>query len=497
MFVCNKVDTTSEAANYDKDSDEEDNEEAHTKPSKQSVVFDQLKDAKLIPPEASIESHPFFHGVSAREAHKARKEGENNQAVAMFERFEQCLEEKLEVAIKRETKRAVDKLLMLQESFIAAVGAAHTRQQMDSESVRFGFVPGFFQDILNAEVAIKNTLDTLAANQKGLELVIERKLRSLEQNFQRKAEEYKIEDETTIREDLEASALNLGSVEVAFEVLRLSMSNVSLPFFRFVEDMKELILDETFNALKDSLVKTMNDPISQAAEELMRLSEKLQHPAIAQIFQRSYDIEFEESQADQRSHLLLVVLDGLLDHIDKIVTIAFRREISGPLSETFSHWEVPSHIKPDVRDKESRRKVVTFLLANLIPCHVAETVTNECKDALEQMHETFQIAILNLEGLIEVLSSKGTSSQLDDLHKVYTPRVRGLAVEGFALQFLMDKGPVLLGDRVPHKGPSQFYECLSPSWCYQGEPSVVKVVKEPDVGEEAWKRTSVDLNNTE
>ena len=497
MFVCNKVDTPSEEDEYNKDSDEgaesvneEDKSEVDSaKSSKELDVFNQLKSENLVSADA-IESHPFFHGISAREMRWARQNKKRNEAVVKFERFEQCLQETLEVAIKRETKRAVNKLLMLQGSFVAAVHQVRARHQSDSEVSRAGtLVPDVFEDVKQTEAAILNTLATFGANQRGIELAIERKLQSLEDKFVRKAECYKIGKETTIRKDIETSTVLRGSADVPLEALL----SVNLPFLRFVEDMKEEILDETFNALKDTLVKAMNDSISNVAEELIRLSGELQHPAIVQIFQRSYDIELSQ---DQSSQLLLVVLDGLLDSIDEIVTIAFRREISGPLSETFSLWEVPRDIKADLRDKESRRKVVRLLLSNLNASHVAETVTGECRKSLEEMHSKFCRAILNLRGLIEVLSSDSVSPQLNDLQNVYTPRVRGLAVEGLALQFLMDKGPVVLGDCVPCASPSQFYECVSPNWCYQGEPTVVKVVKKRDVVEEVWKRTSVDLINT-
>ena len=496
MFVCNKVDTTAKARQMDCDSDDE----VEDPFNKGAAVFDKLKDAKLIPTEASIQTYPYFHAVSAkahREARRGKPEAkanpENLKAAASFQRFEQCIKERLEVAVKQETKRAVNKLLVLQESFVSGVSMAHASEMMATQSFQTERIPAIFDDIMRAEAAFKDALATLAANQKGIQSLIENSLRNLEKHFTQIAEEYEIAAVDNIQEDIGKSMVEMGSPGIALEMMiTMTLDSEATVFARFIEDMKETILSETFNALKDPLARTMTEPVASASENIMSLLEKLQHPIAAQIFQEIYEIDFAEMK-DHSKEMLLFVLEKLLDSIKEIGIVTFRKEISGPVSKAFPPGQGAEYAGQDVRDKNNRIEVVRTILSNIDPCKVSQALMEECNAKFDQMHRSFQAALAGLQQFIEGLASESDSSRLNELRDFHIPKVRLLAVRSYALQFLMMNGPLEVGEVVPC---AQIYECVSPRWYHDGKATAVKVVEKKTVGSETWNRTGIDLINT-
>ena len=79
---------------------------------------------------------------------------------------------------------------------------------------------------------------------------------------------------------------------------------------------------------------------------------------------------------------------------------------------------------------------------------------------------------------------------------LYVPTVRHFVVQGFALQFVLNNGPLTLGPELKSTKYGTIHGCTG--WrgeAFAGE-FVVKVIEEEKVEADVWSQTAVDLINT-
>ena len=126
---------------------------------------------------------------------------------------------------------------------------------------------------------------------------------------------------------------------------------------------------------------------------------------------------------------------------------------------------------------------------------ITESICAACTKSLEDMHDAFFKVIDDLSQLSFPISTK-TSKQMEEMATLYVPTVRHLVVKALALQFLLTKGPLLLGPVLKVTKHGQLHECAG--WAEESTSGacVVKVIKEEEVEAEVWEQTSVDLFNT-
>jgi len=100
MFVCNKVDITKEAGEFDEsDDDDDDGEEAEWGGDKEEIVFNQLKEGNLLSGESS-QTCDLFHAISAKDVRDERRKMIEGPATLRFQGFQTHLQSLLGKVMK-------------------------------------------------------------------------------------------------------------------------------------------------------------------------------------------------------------------------------------------------------------------------------------------------------------------------------------------------------------------------------------------------------------
>ena len=105
MFVCNKVDITKEAGEFDNsedDDDDSDDDEVERGCDKEEIVFHQLKEQKFLL-EESLQTCDLFHAISAKKVREERRDKIEGPATRRFQRFQTHLKSLLEKVMKTQT----------------------------------------------------------------------------------------------------------------------------------------------------------------------------------------------------------------------------------------------------------------------------------------------------------------------------------------------------------------------------------------------------------
>ena len=282
-------------------------------------------------------------------------------------------------------------------------------------------------------------------------------------------------------------------LKVAFSPEQLSeMNREDFILERFLGDMKGNILEKMCNSL-DKFVESLMDKVaSDLIKAIIDFNENLTHPMVSKILEESYGVHFVEAKA--KTHEVIEdILNHLLDSIKEAARVALRKEISGPLSSK----QMTTCTKRDVADKTRRQLVVESLFDTIDEKRVAEAVFEACFDRFQRMRDRFLSTMEFLMRLQTAFSSCQATEQLEDLRLRFTPEIRMLAVEGMALKYVQNHGPIACGSLVAKTRHGQLFDCASVSW-YRCSPSgqcVVKVIEKEKVGESAWKQNAVDLVN--
>ena len=488
MYVCNKVDTTQGAQEFDKREDDEDGSDddgnESREVSKEEKVFNQLKEKEFVSGD-SWQKCRVFHAISAKEVKKERVGKRPSEATRRFKRFESSLQHLLGTVMKTHSRRVVQKLLVLQESFVNVVQVQRTMITQ-----RAFVLPQIIKKGNEVEMKIYESLSALTFASRESKSTIVESIQSLKQEFTHEAELYEAVNERTLEHDAQTMLVT--------ELSALSMSdlgpllNVDFVLERFLSDMKSSILERTCNCLGICVESVMKDLVNGITKAVIDFNEDLANPTVTRILEESYDIQFPAVKA-KTDELLQIVLNGLLDSIKEAVNVALRQEISGPLSAK----QFSTYSKKDVQNKAARQSMVQSLLETINEEHVAESVHEACSCRLRKMHELFGAAMTSLESLQTDFANCQVESRLEEFRVHFTPQIRTLAVEGMALKNMQNRGPVELGVRIAETHHGVIYDCISERWC-RASPSgqcAVKVLKKVDFSIDCWNQTAVDLVN--
>ena len=486
MFVCNKVDITKEANEFDHsddDDDDDDDDEVERVHHKEEIVFDQLKERKFLSDE-SWQTCALFHAISAKNVRDDRRKTIEGEATRRFQRFQTHLQSLLRKVMKTQTSKVVQTLLLLQETFVNVV-----QEQRTHITQQASVIPDIVRKADEIETKLIDSLESMALNSEDFKEKIVEQINNLKSEFVHEAEKYEAANEGLLKRDYQTmvkTALPSLSAEL------FSQNAETIVLERFLSDMKGSILEKTCNAL-DTLVQTrMRHFVCELTKAIIDFNEYLSHPIVSRILEESCGVQFVVAKAET-DRLLHIMLDGILDSVKEAANIALRREISVPLSSR----QLSTYTRENVHNKANRRSIVESLLETINEERVAEAVLEACRDRLEKMLEKFQAAMQFVASLQRAFEDCQMTTELEVFRMHFTPQIRMLAVEGMALKYFLDRGPVVLGSQTAQTRHGAVYECTSERWC-RASPSgqcVVKVVAKNVVGENAWNQTAVDLVN--
>lgn len=487
MFVCSKVDCNKRAHEYDKDDEKGEEDEKgedelyELAQEKKEKLFEQLTRAHFLL-STSMQDCPLFHGVSAKNVKSARRSNLQNKETDAFNRFQHCILQRLEDALRRDSKRVLSELLSAQEMILNSV--VNTRKSL---SMTANLLPEICDQALKTELSIFQANLKLGIKSDEVKSTIRHDLEELASAILDEGESYIIPERNTIQKEFQTIQQSIGVDPELLQEIRIE----ELLLMEFLSNLKGAILDRTFNVLKYSIQGVIREALSQAVGELIKLTQcdLITHPFIGHLVQRIFGVSTEAEQDGNGFIKLHVVLDGLLETVDSAVNSALRQEISGPLSN-FDVTTVGRNPRP--RDPLWRRKVVQTLLSKLDYNHVAESVITACDESLLKLHQLFRNTVESYRVLNSVLEKSRLSSIIQILRSDYVPHVAELAVRGHGLQYVIERGPPKLGDQVRSTAHSQLYSCYSPAWCGGRESCLVKVITKSAVGTDVWNQTMID-----
>lgn len=493
IFVCNKVDITEEAQASDSDEgndedsdDSDDGSDEESRLDKGEVVFSQLKESNFLM-ENSSKTCSLYHAISAKAVRNERRNvSPKSQATERFKRFEWYLQHHLGKVMKIQTRQVVQKLLVLQESFVNIVQVQRTliteKASLLPQVVKKG-------NDIEAKIFKSFSRLTFASNDAKERLV--GSIRHEKTECVKDAEKYKPVSLQHLRNDAQ-TMVKADLPDLSAELTTLLRTDFDIGFQRFLSDMKGGILEKMCTSLGRFVEATMNEMVSDLTEDIIAFNEELAHPMVSRILEESYDIQFLAVKAEA-DEMIQTVLNGLLDSIKEAVIIALRQEISQPLSLI----DTSGYTNRDVNKKETRKVIVSSLLETIDEERVAKRVHEACCNRLTKMHQLFSTAVSSLSSLQRNFAHCPVASRLELFRVHYTPEIRTLAVEGMALQNMHHRGPVELGSIIAKTRKGVIYDCLSERWC-KVSPSgqcAVKVLEKRSLGEAIWKQTAVDLVN--
>ena len=467
--------------------EEQEHEEEGAVINKGKVVFNQLRDKFAL--GETWETCPFYYAMSAKEVRQERLAKREAKSTIGFRRFQSSLQDHLGKIIKTQTRRAVQKLLVLQESF------AHVVQlQRTSITQKASVVPQILKKATKLQNRMVKSLSTITLESQESKTMILEDLELLKMKISHEAEVYKFDNPQNLQREFET--MGKGGLPSYSNILQKATFDVA--FAKFVGDMKSIILEKTCQALENVVQVLMKDYVNDLTIAVTEFNKDLSNPIVSRILEEIYDFQFLEAKAET-DQLLQHVMNALLDSMSEVAIIALRTAISEPLSKCLCPEDLSSYtaIKIDVFKKTTRRNICDTLLATIDLNHVVDSVREACTSQLLKMHEQFMAALSLFRSLQDAFANSDMSSQLEVFRLYFTPQIRKLTVEGMALNFLQIFGPVTFGLPIAQARHGIIYECTSRRWC-SASPSgqcVVKALDKRDVGESAWNQTAVDLVN--
>ena len=482
MFVCNKVDRSAGAQIFDARGSDSDEEETKTEDNKQKIVFAQLQHHGLIADSESYDSCSSFYGVSARNVRKDRKKKTFSRATELFSRFEQGLLVVLEETIKRQAKQVVNKLIFLQTSLVRAMG--RTRQVLPH---MFGS-PLEFDTAKSVEKSLYDSLTSTIVSEEKIGLVVNCNLLNLQEQFIREAVHFHTIQQVYPEQELEA---RINALLLLKENSKLTRNKEDVPFLRFLIVLRGLVMDRTFNDLKRSFGGFVN----RAKEVIEVHSRNIINPLLRHAFGVAYGSDLPKIESSSLPNNLSIELPVLLT---PVLSKALRKVLREILTDGLLHameWKSSNADDFNMADPQSRRKILELIVSKFSSQRITHAVCVAGKRLLDAVHDAFLKVVDDLTGLNDMVSNNW-SRQLEEMAALYIPTVRHLAVQGFALQFLLNHGPLTLGQELKSTKHGTIHGCTG----WTGEVSagefVVKVIKEEKVEPDVWAQTAVDLINT-
>ena len=490
MFVCNKIDTSAETKQFDNRSSDEidsEDEERTIEFDKQRTVFSQLQSHGLIGDDDSYETCCCFFGISAQDVREERLHKRSGKATQAFSRFKEGLLAVLDETVKMQAKQEVYKLILFQ---MALAQAAKSKRL--TLSWNLGLFGGSLTDTAKSVgKSLHDTLMSTIANKVKVGMLVNCNLMNLEERLMSAAELYQYHGiksgSTSSKLDAKVHYLLLVRDSEDEERPEFSPQRGDAPFLQFLVSMKEAMLDRTFNVLKrgvEVFLKGATDHVEIHSRRFCNL-----HVGVAyEVVYGSWLLKTETSSLPKADANGLTL-------IKRTVSVALRKILKKLIMEGVFHvmteWKSPTNLE----DRQSRRKIMEQLFSKLNSKAIAESICAACSKSLEDMHDDFFKFIDDLSQLSHHISTK-TSKQMEERATLYLLTVMHLVVKTFALQFLLTKGPLVLGPALKATKHGQLHECAG--WADESTSGacVVKVIKEEEVEAEVWAQTSIVLFNT-
>ena len=488
MFVCNKVDTSAGAATFDtRSSDDLDSDEEGTvrKVDKQKIVFSQLQHHRLIADSESFDTCSSFYGISAQNVREDRRKKTCSRATELFSKFEDGLLGILEDTVKRQTKQVVSKLVFLQMSLVKAMGrSGQTLPRM------FGS-PLEFDTAKSIEKSLYTTLTETITSEEKLGMLVNCSLLNLEEQFMLEAFQFHTTMQVSPAQELEAHLNYLLLVKENSKYnCTFSWHKEDAPFLRFLIVLKGLILDRTFNDLR----RIFEGFLNRAKDRIKVHSRNIVNPLLRHAFDIAYGSDLPKTEksllADKPSLEVFVILRGV---VSKVLRKALYEGVIEGLIHAMEWKSLNAGF--NLADKQTRRKIVELIVSKFSCQRITHSLSVACKDVLDAVHNAFLKVVDDLSGLNDLVSNNW-SQQLEELAALYIPTVRHLVVQGLALQFLLNNGPLTLGAALKSTKHGVIHDCTG--WAgeaFTGD-CVVKVIEEEKVEADVWAQTAVDLINT-
>ena len=486
MFVCNKVDTTAGAQSFDARTSDEldsDEEETETKVDKEKIVFSQLQQHGLIEESESYDSCSSFFGISAKNVRKDRRKKTFSRATELFSKFEEGLFGVLEETVKRQAKQVAKKLIFVQTNLVHAMGSKRQDLLHKLES------PLEFDTAKSVEKSLHDSLTSTIAKKIGM--VVKCNLLNLEEKFMREAVHLHTTEQVPPMDELEARVNDLLFLKENSKYHRkLTWNKDDAPFILLLIILRGLILDRTFNDLK----RCFEGVVDEAKEVVEVHSRNIINPRLRHAFGVAYGSGLPNTESSSLPNKPSPVL---LVRLKSEVSKALREVLSEVITEGLLHameWKSLNSYDFNLADTQSRRKILELIISKftISNLRITQAICVACNGVLDAVHEDFLKVVDGQSGLNDLVSNKW-SRQLEEMAALYIPTVRRLAVEGFALQFLLNNGPLTLSPEMKYTKHGTIHGCTG----WTGEMSaggfVVKVIKEEKVETDVWTQTAVDL----
>ena len=468
-----------------KDDSREESQEVNKVINKGQAVFNQLKDKFAL--DETWETCPFYYAMSAREVRHERLTEQEAEATRRFRRFQTSLQDHLGKVIRIQTRRVVQKLLVLLESFANVVQVQRT-----SITQKVSVIPQILQKAAKVQEKMVESLSTITLESQESKRAISEDLELIKMKTLHEAEVYKVKNPKNLQREFQTMVKD----ELPSYSNLLLNASFDVAFAKFVGDMKGSILEKTCQTLDKAVQVFMKDYINDLTIAMSDFNKAFSTPIVSRILEEIYDVQFLAAKAET-DQLLQLVMNALLDSMSEVARIALRTEISEPLSKCLCPEDLQSYtnIKIDVCNETTRLNICHTLLATLDFNRVVDSVREACISHLLKLHEKFMAALSIFVSLQDAFANSDMSLQLEMLRLHFTPQIRKLTIEGMALNFLQIFGPVTLGLPIAQSRHGVIYECKSRRW-YRASSSaqcVVKVLDKRDVEESVWNQTAVDL----
>ena len=489
MFVCNKVDTSAGAEQFDTRSSDEldsDEDETTTKFDKGRIAFSQLQEHGLIAETETYNNCSCFYGISAQNVREDRRKKRSSKATEAFSKFEGGLLAALDETVKLQSKEAVGKLILLQMNVVHAMG----RTRCKLPKALFG-TSLEFDTAKSIGKSLHETLISAIANERKIGMLINCNFLDFKERFMFVAEQYQYHHRGRSSElELEArvSYLLLVNEHQSKDQLTFTPRKEDAPLLHFLVVMKGLILDWTFNVLKRVVQKFLK----RTTDHVEIHSRRIVNPVLGYAFAVAYG---SLSPLKTQTAVSKTGVD-VLSLLKIVVSKVLRKILTELLIDGLLHAIESTSSSDDfnVTDKQSKTKIIEFIFSKFNRDVITESLCVSCTKCLNSVHDAFFKVIHDLSRVNELVSTS-TSQQLQEMTTVYVPIVRNLVIRGLALQFLLTKGPLMLGQVLKPTKHCKIHECSG--WADEGYKGacVVKVIEKKKVDAEVWAQTSVDLFN--
>lgn len=349
-----------------------------------------------------------------------------------------------------------------------------------------------FDTAKGVEKSLYDSLTATIGSEEKIEMLVNCNLLDLEEKFMREAVHLHTTEQVSPAQELETRKNYLLLLKENSKYHRkFTLNKEDVPFLRFLMVLRGLVLDRTFNDLK----RTFGGFVDRAKEVVEVHSRNIINPLLRHGFGVAYGSSLPETKNSSLPNKPSLELPVLLT---SVVSKVLRKVLSEIMIEGLLHameWKSLNANDFNMADTQSRRKILDLIISKFSRQQITHAICVACKGVLDTVHEAFLKVVDHLTGL-NYLVSNNWSRQLEEMAALYIPSVRHLAVQGFALQFLLNHGALTLGPELKSTKHGTIHGCTG----WTGEVSagefVVKVIKEEKVEPDVWTQTAVDLINS-